>query len=111
MLVGPALCPPPPEVEPWAHHLAWLGFPFLGQESCCGCHSYLNQLTFPAKAPGHLYLRLGMTKVADDGGCWGCDGRWGRGGAVPSPDPYDLLALMLCKFLLIEMPASQTGYL
>lgn len=35
-----------------------------------------------------------------------CVGRWGRGGAVPSSDPCDLLALMLCKFFLIEMPAS-----
>lgn len=30
---------------------------------------------------------------------------------MPSSDPYDLLALKLCKFLLIEMPASQTGNL
>lgn len=30
---------------------------------------------------------------------------------MPWLDPYDLLALMFCKFLLIEMPASQTGNL
>lgn len=35
-----------------------------------------------------------------------CVGRWGRGGAVPSSDPCDPLALLLCKFFLIEMPAS-----
>lgn len=52
-----------------------------------------------------------MTKVADDEGCWGCVGSWGRGGAIPSSDPYDLLALMLSKFLLIEMTANQTGNL
>lgn len=40
-----------------------------------------------------------------------CVGRWGRGGAILSSDPSDLLALMLCKFLLTEMPASQTGNL
>ena len=47
-----------------------------------------------------------MTEVAGD-----VLGGWGRGGAMPSSDPYDLLALMLCKFLLIDMPANQTGNL
>lgn len=50
-----------------------------------------------------------MTEVA--GMCWEVGQGWGRGGVVPSSDPYDPLALIPCKFLLIELPACWTANL